>query len=202
MPNKEILKNFILNFIKKDLNDTSINKCFYFKKIYLSNIIIESLFSQNSNYIFICFFNKNTKSIQRKLFLLHIFFAYKNLYLKFSKILDNNESLFSLVFNEILIGPLIKNFDNVIIQLSKKIDLILFENSEYITSILFDLNENKIIFDLGNLFQNNYKSSFLKFQNKKKIIEELAFHGLILKNNFIKSFDKKIDNRTNCKKLN
>ena len=132
---------------------------------------------------------------------MHIFFAFKNLYLKFSKILDNNESLFSLIFNEILIGPLINNFDNAYIQLSKKIDLIIFENSEYITSFLFDLNENKIIFDLGNLFQKNYKSSFFNFQNNKEIIEELAFHGFNLKNNFIKSIDKKIDVISNCKKI-
>ena len=200
--NKELLKNFLLNFVKNDLNNSSgINNSYYFKKINLSNIIIEGLFSQNSNYIFICFFNKNTKAVQRRLFLLHIFFAFKNLYLKFSKILDNNESLFSLIFNEILIGPLINNFDNAYIQLSKKIDLIIFENSEYITSFLFDLNENKIIFDLGNLFQKNYKSSFFNFQNNKEIIEELAFHGLNLKNNFIKSIDKKIDVLSNCKKI-
>ena len=94
--NKELLKNFLLNFVKNDLNNSSgINNSYYFKKINLSNIIIEGLFSQNSNYIFICFFNKNTKAVQRRLFLLHIFFAFKNLYLKFSKILNNNESLFS-----------------------------------------------------------------------------------------------------------
>ena len=108
--------------------------------------------------------------------------------------------MFSLILNEILIGPLINNFDNIYIQLSKKIDLIIFENSEYITSFLFDLNENKIIFDLGNLFHKNYKSSFFNFQNNKGIIEELAFHGLLLKNNFIKSIDKKIDIISNCKK--
>ena len=130
-----------------------------------------------------------------------MFFSYKNLYFKFAKILDNNESLFSLIFNEILISPLINNFDNAYIQLSKKIDLIIFENSEYITSFLFDLNENKIIFDLGNFFQKNYKSSFINYQNKKEIIEELAFHGLYLKNKFIQSIDKKIDTISNCKKI-
>ena len=130
-----------------------------------------------------------------------MFFSYKNLYFKFAKILDNNESLFSLIFNEILISPLINNFDNAYIQLSKKIDLIIFENSEYITSFLFDLNENKIIFDLGNFIQKNYKSSFINYQNKKEIIEELAFHGLYLKNKFIQSIDKKIDTISNCKKI-
>ena len=69
--NKELLKNFLLNFVKNDLNNSSgINNSYYFKKINLSNIIIEGLFSQNSNYIFICFFNKNTKAVQRRLFLL------------------------------------------------------------------------------------------------------------------------------------
>ena len=197
--NKEILIKFLTDFIKKEPSNT--NKCFNYKTIFLSNIIIQGLFNQQSNYIFVSIFSKDVNIIERKLFLLHIFLAYKNLYLKLAKSLDNKESLFSLIFLEILLVPLIHNFDNVYKQLEKKIDLILFDNSEYITSLLIDLNTNEIICDLGTLLQKHYKVSILQFQNRKEIIEELVFHGLALKNNYIKSVDKKIDLIYNSKKI-
>ena len=197
--NKVILKKFLTDFIKNEPNNT--NKCFNYKTIYLSKIIIQGLFSQQSNYYFVSIFNKDIDFIQRKLFLLHIFFAYKNIYLKLSKSLENNENLFSLIFHEIILVPLIHNFDNVCKQLEKKIDLILFDNAEYITSLLIDLNSNEIICDLGNSFQKQYKASILQFQNRKEIIEELVFHGSHLKNNYVKTTDKKIDLIYNCKKI-
>ena len=197
--NKEILKKILTYFLKHNINDT--NKCYNFNTLYLSKIVIEGFIHNNFNYIFITIFNKNIKSIHRRLFILHLFFAYKNLYLKFCKILDNNENLFSLIFHEILIIPLIHNFDNTYNQLSKKIDLILFENSEYITSMLMDLESKEILFDIGNIFQKQYKSSNLQFNNRKEIIEELVFHGLNLKNNYLKSIDRKLDTITNSKKI-
>ena len=111
------------------------NKCFNYKTIYLSKIITQGLFNQQCNYNFVSIFSKDVNFIQRKLFLLHMFFAYKNLYLKLSKSLENNENLFSLIFHEILLVPLIHNFDNVCKQLEKKIDLILFDNAEYKSKI-------------------------------------------------------------------
>ena len=197
--NKEILKKILTYFLKHNINDA--NKCYNFNTLYLSKIVIEGFIHNNFNYIFITIFNKNIKSIHRRLFILHLFFAYKNLYLKFCKILDNNENLFSLIFHEILIIPLIHNFDNTYNQLSKKIDLILFENSEYITSMLMDLESKEILFDIGNIFQKQYKSSNLQFNNRKEIIEELVFHGLNLKNNYLKSIDRKLDTITNSKKI-
>ena len=196
---KDKLIKILENFIKNEPKNT--NQCYTFKKIFLSSMIIQGFFSQHFNNIFICIFNKEVKSIQRKLFFLHIFIAYKNIYLKLSKYLENNEKLFSLIFHEILLGPLIHNFDNVYKQLSKKINLVVFENSEYFSSMLIDLNTKEIICDLGNLFQKNYKISFLQFNNHKKIINELVFHGLNLKNNYIKSTDKNIDIIYNCKKI-
>ena len=196
---KEKLIKILENFIKNEPNNTT--QCYTFKKIFLSSMIIQGFFSQHFNNIFICIFNKEVKSIQRKLFFLHIFIAYKNIYLKLSKYLENNEKLFSLIFHEILLGPLIHNFDNVYKQLSKKINLVVFENSEYFSSMLIDLNTKEIICDLGNLFQKNYKISFLQFNNHKEIINELVFHGLNLKNNYIKSTDKNIDIIYNCKKI-
>ena len=197
--NKDIFKKFLSVFIKNEPKNT--NKCFNYKTIYLSKIIIQGLFNQQCNYNFVSIFSKDVNFIQRKLFLLHMFFAYKNLYLKLSKSLENNENLFSLIFHEILLVPLIHNFDNVCKQLEKKIDLILFDNAEYISSFLIDLKTNEIICDIGNLFQMEYKTSALQFQNRKEIIEELVFHGLNLKNNYIKSIDKKIDNLYNSKKI-
>ena len=132
-------------------------------------------------------------SYQRNLFFLHIFFAYKNIYLQLSERLENDENLFSLIFNEILIGPLINNFNNIYNLITKKIDLELFDNSEYITSMLIDLETKEIIGDLGNFLQRNYKVSFLQFKNSKNLINELVFQGLNLKNNYLKSHDKDID---------
>ena len=198
--NREIIKKFITHFTKSELNNKA-QKSYYFKTIYLSKIIIEGFFSLNSNFIFIGIFNSNLVAIERKSFLLHMFFAYQNLYLKFSTSLKDKENLFSLIFHEIFFFPLMHNFDNIYKQLSKKIDLILFENSEYITTMLIDLDSKQIIFDIGELFQKQYKSSYLQFINRKDIIEELVFHGLNLKENYLKSSEKKLDTLFNSKKI-
>ena len=161
--NKDIFKKFLSVFIKNEPNNT--NKCFNYKTIYLSKIIIQGLFNQQCNYNFVSIFSKDVNFIQRKLFLLHIFFAYKNLYLKLSKSLENNENLFSLIFHEILLVPLIHNFDNVCKQLEKKIDLILFDNAEYISTLLIDLKTNEIICDLLQKMYNS-KKNLKNLQNK------------------------------------
>ena len=197
--NREILKKFLNNFIKKDTNESM--KFYNFKTIYLSKIIIQRFYNVYSNNIFVGIFNKGVNSYQRNLFFLHIFFAYKNINLKLSKNLENNEDLFSYIFHEILLGPLIHNFDNIYMQLSKKIDLILFENSEYLTSILIDLETNEIICDIGNILYKNYKISLLQIKNYQKLINELCFHGLNLKNNYLKSTDKNIDLNYNSLKI-
>ena len=198
--NKEILKKFLANFIKMNTLFKE-NESYRFKTIFLSSMIIEGFFSQFSNNIFICIFNKDVDSNQRKLFFLHIFSAYKNLFLKFSKSLDNNEKIFSLIFHELLLGPLIHNFDNAYIQLSKRIELILFDNTEYITSLLIDLNNKKIICDIGNILQKKYKETIIKFQNRKKIIDELISYGLFLKTNYIKSSNENLDEIQNSMKI-
>ena len=197
--NREILKKFLNNFIKKDTNDAM--KFYNIKTIYLSKIIIQRFYNVYSNNIFVGIFNKGVNSYQRNLFFLHIFFAYKNINLKLSKNLENNEDLFSYIFHEILLGPLIHNFDNIYMQLSKKIDLILFENSEYLTSILIDLETNEIICDIGDLLYKNCKISLLQLKNYQKLINELCFHGLNLKNNYLKSTDKNIDLNYNSLKI-
>ena len=198
--NKEILKKFLANFIKMNTLFKE-NESYRFKTIFLSSMIIEGFFSQFSDNIFICIFNKDVDSNQRKLFFLHIFSAYKNLFLKFSKSLDNNEKIFSLIFHELLLGPLIHNFDNAYIQLSKRIELILFDNTEYITSLLIDLNNKKIICDIGNILQKKYKETIIKFQNRKKIIDELISYGLFLKTNYIKSSNENLDEIQNSMKI-
>ena len=155
----------------------------------------------NSNNIFLCLFNKKNGVIPSKLFLLHISICYKNIYAKLSKNLENDENVFALIFNEILLIPLIHNFDNAYSQLVKKISIMLFGNSEYISSMMVDLESNEIICDIGILFQNSYKKSFLSFKNKKHILNEILFHGICLKNDYLKSNDKKIDKIENSKKL-
>ena len=98
-------------------------------------------------------FNKKNGFIPSKLFLLHITICYINIYLKLSKYLENNEELFALIFDEIFLIPFIHNFDKAYKQLMKKIDLLLFGNSEYISSMMVDLESNEIISDIGILFQ-------------------------------------------------
>lgn len=146
-------------------------------------------------------FNKKNGFIPSKLFLLHITICYINIYLKLSKYLENNEELFALIFDEIFLIPFIHNFDKAYKQLMKKIDLLLFGNSEYISSMMVDLESNEIISDIGILFQKNYYSSFLNYKNKKKIVKEIIFQGECLKNNYLKTNDKNLDKIENCIKL-
>ena len=188
---KEILKKFLANFIKNEHCGTT--NFYNFKTIYFSRTIIQGLFNNGSNIVFVCVFNKGVNSYQRNLFLLHIFFAFKNIYLKLLERLENNENLFSLIFSEILLGPLINNFNNIYNLITKKIDLVLFDNSEYITSMFIDLETKEIIGDIGSLLQKDYKVSFLQFKNNKYLINELVFQGLNLKRNYLNSYDKNID---------
>lgn len=174
---------------------------YQFKKIFLSSIIIQAISTNFSNNVFIILLNKKTGIIPSKLFLLHMSICYKNIYLKLSKCLENNEELFALIFNEIFLIPLIHNFDNAFKHLEKKIDFILFGNSEYISSMIIDLKSNEILGDIGFLIQKKYKTSFIRFINKKKILKEISFHGEKLKNNYLKSKDKDLEKTENCIKL-
>ena len=200
LPENKYFFGFLKKFIKFN-SYQSMNKSYEFRTIYLSSIIIQLFFINNNNNVFVCLFNQKGGFFPTKLFLLHLYISYKNIYLKLSKNLENNENLFNLIFKEIFLIPLIHNFDNVYQKLRQKIDLILFGNSEFITSFMVDLETNEIIGDIGNLTQKNYKSSFLQLKNKKKILDEIIFHGINLKNNYIKSNDKKIDKIENNIKL-
>ena len=197
--NNQILIKFLSKFIK--YNNKVVNKSYYYNTIYISSYFIQGIFCNNSNNVFICLFNKKLGIFPTKLFLMHIFISYKNLYLKFSKSLENNEKLFSLIFSEIFLIPFINNFDRVYKLLIKKIDIILFGNSEYISSLLVDLDNHEIMHDIGNLFQKNYKSSFLQFKNRKELLNEICFHGIKLKNNYLKSYDKNLDKNDNTIKI-
>ena len=197
--NKELLNNFLQNFIKYNNKET--NKTFEYKAINISSIKIQGLFINSFKNVIVCIYNKKMIITSIKLFLLYISICYKNIYLKLSKNIENNEKLFSLVFTEIFLIPFIYNFDKVLGQLKKKMDLILFGNSEYISTLMIDLEANKIICDIGNLFQRNYKSSFLQFKKRKDILEEIIFHGRNLKNNYIKSNDKNINTTEKTLKL-
>ena len=97
--------------------------------------------------------------------------------------------------------PFMHNFDRAFRKLLRKIDVILFGNSEYITSFIVDLGQHDIIYDIGNLFHKKYKSSFIQYINKKDILEEISFHGINLKNNYLKSNDKKTDKFDNSLKI-
>ena len=162
---------------------------------------IQAIFINTSNNAFVCIFNKNIDFEQTKLFLLHISICYKNIYLKLSKSLENDENLFSLIFTEIFLVPLMYNFDKAYKKLRKRLDLILFGNSEYISTMVVDLESNEILFDIGDFFQKNYKSSFLLFNKRKDILKEIGLHGISLKNNYLKSNDKNLDRVENSLKL-
>ena len=197
--NQGILHNFLKNFIK--YNNNQLNNSYEYKKIILTSVKIQAIFINSSNNAYVCLFNKKIDSEQAKLFLLHIAICYKNIYLKLSKSLENNENLFALIFTEIFLIPLMHNFDKAYDKLRKKIDLVLFGNSEYISTMLVDLESREIITDIGNLFQKNYKASFLLFHKRKDILEEISFHGINLKNNYLKSNDKNIHKNENSLKL-
>ena len=197
--NKELFTGFLKNFIKYCNKET--NKTFEYKAIYTSSITIQGLLINSFKNVLVCIFNKKVIFTPIKLFLLYISICYKNIYLKLSKNIENNEKLFSLVFTEIFLFPFIHNFDKIFSQLKKKMDLILFGNSEYITTMMIDLEANRVICDIGNLFQKNYKSAFLQFKKRKEILEEIIFHGRNLKKNYIKSYDKNINRTNNTLKL-
>ena len=177
--------------------------CYNYKIIYLSSIVIQALVNFDNNNIFIGIFSKNNnnKNIYNKLFLLQIAIAYRNTFCKLNKFLPNDKNLFPLIFSEIFFIPFLHNFNRVFSLISKKIDLVLFGNSEYISSILFDLQTREIIYDTGFLVQKNYRTSTLDFSKKNKIMDEINFFGQKLKNNYFKSSDKNLDKIENCIKL-
>ena len=158
----------------------------------------------DNNNIFVIILNNNKIRNQNalyKLFLLHIAISYRNIFNKLTKYLLNDKNLFSLIYSQIFFVPFLHNFAKVFTSVTKKIDLILFGNSEYISSVLFDLNNKKIIYDTGYIIQKNYKSSFIDFSKKYKIIDEIDYFGQKLKNNYSKSGDKNIYKYENCIKI-
>ena len=198
--NKKLLQNILSKLIKYNYANST-NQSYYFRTIYLSTIIIQAIISNNSKNIYVCIFNKKEGILPSKLFLLHISICYRNIYLKLCKNLENNENLFSVIFSQIFFIPLMHNFDRAFKKLKRKMDIILFGNSEYITSFIVDLGQHEIAFDIGNLFHKNYKSEFLQYINKKDILKEIFFHGNNLKNNYLKSNDKKTDKFDNSLKI-
>ena len=202
--NNIILKNIFEKMLKINNNST---QCYYYKIIYLTQIIIIALINFDNNNIFISIFHdedNNTSKSQNalnKLFLLHVAISYRNTFSKLSKFLPNDKNLFSLIYTQIFFIPFLHNFDKVIKIISKKIDLVLFGNSEYISSLVFDLENKNIIYDTGYSVQKNYKTSFLDFSKKNKILDEINFFGKKLKNNYFKSGDKNLDKIDNCIKL-
>ena len=198
--NKNLLQNILSKLIKYNYANST-NQSYYFRTIYLSTITIQAIICNNSKNIYVCIFNKKEGILPSKLFLLHISICYRNIYLKLCKNLENNENLFSVIFSQIFFIPLMHNFDRAFKKLKRKMDIILFGNSEYITSFIVDLGQHEIAFDIGNLFHKNYKSEFLQYINKKDILKEISFHGNNLKNNYLKSNDKKTDKFDNSLKI-
>ena len=93
------------------------------------------------------------------------------------------------------------NLNKILTLTSKKIDLVLFGNSEYISTMVLDLENKEIIYDTGYLVQKNYRTSILDISKKNEIMDEIYFFGQKLKNNYLKSNDKNLDKIENCIKL-
>jgi len=193
------------NIFEKMINiNNNLNQYYYYKIIYFSEVIIIALVNFDINNIFVSIFNNNKNPNQNafnKLFLLHIAITYRNTFSKLSKFIPNDKNLFSLIYSKIFFIPFLRNFDKVFGLISKKIDLVLFGNSEYISSMVLDLDNKEIIYDTGYLVQKNYKASILDFSKKNKIIDEIIFFGQKLKNNYFKSGDKNLYKIENCIKL-
>ena len=184
--------------------NNNMNPSYYFKTIYFSQFIILALVNLDNNNIFVIIVNNNKIQNQNainKLFLLHVAISYRNIYNKLSKYLLNDKNLFPLIYSQIFFVPFLNNFAKVFSSVTKKIDFVLFGNSEYISSVLFDLNNKKIIYDTGYLIQKNYKSNFIDFSKKNKILGEIDFFGQKLKNNYLKSGDKNLYKIENCIKI-
>ena len=199
--NITILRNIFEKMIK--INNNS-NQCYYYKIIYFSEVIIIALVNFDINNIFVSIFNNNKNqnlNAFNKLFLLHIAITYRNTFSKLSKFIPNDKNLFSLIYSKIFFIPFLHNFDKVFGLISKKIDLVLFGNSEYISSMILDLDNKEIIYDTGYLVQKKYKASILDFSKKNKILDEIIFFGQKLKNNYFKSGDKNLYKIENCIKL-
>ena len=196
-----MLKNIFEKMIKINNN---MNPSYYFKTIYFSQFIILALVNLDNNNIFVIIVNNNKIQNQNainKLFLLHVAISYRNIYNKLSKYLLNDKNLFPLIYSQIFFVPFLNNFAKVFSSVTKKIDFVLFGNSEYISSVLFDLNNKKRIYDTGYLIQKNYKSNFIDFSKKNKILGEIDFFGQKLKNNYLKSGDKNLYKIENCIKI-
>ncbi len=182
-----------------------LNHNYFFRKIYLNNYTIQALINFDNN-IYIIIYNNidinNNKYYVYKLLLYHIAITYRNTFYKLSKFIPlNNKNLFPSIFTNIFFIPFLNNFEKKFKIISKKIDLVLFGNSEYISSMVLDLDNKEVLYDTGYLVQKKYKASFLDFSKKNKIIDEIIFFGQKLKNNYFKSGDKNIYKIENCIKL-
>ena len=75
--------------------------------------------------------------------------------------MPNNKNLFPTIYSEIFIVPFLNNLNKILTLTSKKIDLVLFGNSEYISTMVLDLENKEMIYDTGYLVQKNYRTSIL-----------------------------------------
>ena len=200
--NLDIIRNIFEKMLKINYNT---NESYYYKTIYFSSIIIQALINFDNINIYLCISEKNNNYKNQikfnKLLLLHSAISYRNIYYKLSKFLPNNKNLFPTIYSEIFIVPFLNNLNKILTLTSKKIDLVLFGNSEYISTMVLDLENKEIIYDTGYLVQKNYRTSILDISKKNEIMDEIYFFGQKLKNNYLKSNDKNLDKIENCIKL-
>lgn len=175
----------IIKKLEKDKNKKSFF-CFH-----LSSVFINVLIIKNSNIIFSGIFKNKIKVKLTKMFLLYLFCSYENTFLKIGKIIKNNEYLFPKIYSNIFITPFTHNFNNVTNMLIKKLDIVIYGNTEYTSSLIIELTTGNVLCNTGESLPG--EMSEYHFSHNKEFINEIIFQGAKLRDNYNKNEKNCID---------
>ena len=176
-------------------------KLISFTKLDIYQYYILILNNSNINNFFIGIFNINFKTQLAKLFLLHLTQSYQNILIKFDKNIDDSENIFPIIYTQIFLTPFLHNLDNMIKTLTKKIDLLLFGNAEYSTTLFIDLESCEILYDLNKLLLNGKQGDLISLKKNEPVLNEIIFHGKNLRQKYLALKDKNMEPTFNTIKL-
>ena len=198
--NKIKTEKIITSFVKK-YQKTNCNNLINFIKVDISIYYILILNNRNINNIFLGIFKKNFETQLAKLFLLHLTQSYQNILIKLDKNFDDSENTFPIIYTQIFLTPFSHNLDNMIKSISKKIDLLLFGNADYSTSLFIDLESGEILYDLNKILLSGKLEDLISLKKNKPILDEIIFHGKKLRQKYLDLKDKNREQIFNTIKL-
>ena len=183
----------IISLLIKRYKNINNNNLVSFTKMDISSYYILILNNKNLNNVFIGIFDSNLKTQLAKLFLLHLTQSYQNILTKLDRNLDDRENTFPVIYTQIFLPPFLHNLNNNLKSLSKKIDLLLFGNAEYSTTFFIDLESGEILYDLNENLLNCKLEDIIFLKNNPPILNEIIFHGKILRKRYFNLKDKNVE---------